>query len=328
LAVAAGLAEVLVQATGLSEGRWVVLTVFIVLKPDYTSTLYRGVQRAAGTMLGAGLGAAAAQLGHLGHGELVAVASVVVAVSYAVFDVSFLFYSVCLTTFVVLLLDMLGVPAVPAAGARAVNTAIGAALAVAVYVGWPTWGAVSAHENFARLLELHGEYAAALLRQLAHPGRSDAVELRAIQRAARHARSEAEASAARLSDEPSLAPLTPDLARALITTVRQLVHAELALHALAISQAELGRPSQNGRDGDDGDGLDTLGASLATMLDALAVSLRTLQPSASAPAARLAHAALDSRRGANGTIRAATDGMVDAVGRLDSLVRDRLVGAS
>src|SRR5204863_9935389 len=46
LAVVAGLAELLVQATGVEEGRWVVLTVFLVLKPDYSTTLPRGVQRA------------------------------------------------------------------------------------------------------------------------------------------------------------------------------------------------------------------------------------------------------------------------------------------
>jgi uncharacterized membrane protein YccC len=325
LAVAAGLAEVLAQATGLRDGRWVVLTVLIVLKPDYNSTLYRSVQRAAGTMLGAGLGAAAAQLGHLGHGELIAVASVVVAAAYAWFDVSFLFYSVFLTTFIVLLLDMLGVPAVPTAGARAVDTAIGAAMVIAVYFAWPTWQAVSARESFALLLERHGEYATALLRQLAHPGRFDAARLRAVQVAARRARSDAEASAARLSEEPSLAPLTPDLARALITTVRKLAHAELGLHALAISQQQLGRQSHEVLTGDDADALDPLGASLATTMSALAVSLRTLQPPASAPAARPIQAALQSRRGANGTLRAATDDMVDAVGRLDALVRDGLV---
>ncbi|MCW3013844.1 MAG: hypothetical protein JWO02_936 [Solirubrobacterales bacterium] len=324
LAVAAGLVEVLTQATGLRDGRWAVLTVFIVLKPDYNSTLYRSVQRAAGTMLGAGLGAAVAQLGHLGHGELIAAAGGVVAAAYALFDVSFLFYSVFLTTFIVLLLDMLGVPAVPTAGARAVDTAIGAALAIAAYVAWPTWEAVSARENFARLLELHGEYAAAVLRQLAYPGRSDAAQLRAIQVAARRARSDAEASAVRLSDEPSLAPLTPDLARALITSVRQVAHAELALHALAVSQDERERQSHEALTGDDADALDVLGASLATTMSALAVSLRTLQPPAAA--ARPVQAALKSQRGVNGTFRAATDGMVDAVGRLDALVRDRLVG--
>jgi uncharacterized membrane protein YccC len=240
-----------------------------------------------------------------------------------VFEVSFLLYSVFLTTFIVLLLDMLGVPAVPAAGARVVDTAIGAALAIAVYFAWPTWEAVGARENFARLLERHGEYARALLRQRAHPGRFDAAQLRAVQVAARRARSDAEASAARLSDEPPLAPLTPDLARALITTVGRLAHAELALHALAVSHEQLGRPSHDVLTGDDADALDALGASLATTMSALAVSLRTLQPPASAPGP--VQAALKSRSDANGTSRAPTDDMVDAVGRLDALVRDRLV---
>jgi uncharacterized membrane protein YccC len=325
LAVAAGLAAVLAQATGLMDARWVVLTVFIVLKPDYNSTLGRSVHRAAGTMLGAVLGAAAAQLGHLGDGALIAAASVVIAAAYAVFEVSFLLYSVFLTTFIVLLLDMLGVPAVPAAGARVVDTAIGAALAIAVYFAWPTWEAVGARENFARLLERHGEYARALLRQRAHPGRFDAAQLRAVQVAARRARSDAEASAARLSDEPSLAPLTPDLARALITTVGRLAHAELALHALAVSHEQLGRPSHDVLTGNDADALDALGASLATTMGALAVSLRTLQPPASAPDPGPVQAALRSRPDASGTSRAATDDMVDAVGRLDALVRDRLV---
>jgi uncharacterized membrane protein YccC len=275
-------------------------------------------------MLGAGLGAAAARLGHLGHGELIAAASGVVAAAYALFDVSFLFYSVFMTTFIVLLLDMLGVPAVPTAGARVVDTAIGAALAIAVYFAWPTWEAVSARENFARLLERHGEYATALLRQLADPGSVDAAQLRAIQVAARHARSDAEASAARLADEPSLAPLTPDLARALITTVRRLAHAELALHALAVSQEQRGRQAHDVLTGGGADALDALGASLATAMSALAVSLRTLQPPAAAPAGRPV-SALESQRGVTGTFRAATNEMVDAVGRLDVLVRDPFV---
>jgi uncharacterized membrane protein YccC len=325
LAVAAGLAAALAQATGLSEGRWVVLTVFIVLRPDYNSTLGRSVQRAAGTMLGAGLGAAAAQLGHLGHGELIVVASLVVAAAFASFDVSYVFYSVFLTAFIVLLLDLLGVPAVPAAGARVVDTAIGAALAIAAYVAWPTWEAVSARENFARLLERHGDYASALLRQRACPGPDGAAELRAVQVAARRARSDAEASAVRLSGEPALAPFTPDLARALITAVRRLAHAELALHALAVSQEQRGRqaPDVLALTGDDADALDALGASLATTMSALAVSLRTLQP----PPAAIApvRAALDMPRDVDASFRAAADGLVDAVGRLDALVRHRLV---
>jgi len=127
------------------------------------------------------------------------------------------------------------------------------------------------------------------------------------------------------SDEPSLAPLTPDLARSLIATVGRLAHAELALHALVVSQERLRGQSHDVPAGGDGAALDALGASLATRMSALAVSLRTLQPPASAPAGRPVPAATNSPRGVDGTVRAATEGLVDAVGTLDALVRDRLV---
>ena len=113
----AGLAEIVVQAIGLSQGRWAVLTIFLVLKPDYRTTLSRGVQRAVGTALGASLGAAAAHLAHTGPGGLMAVAGVAVAAAYALFEVSYLLFSVVLTVFIVVLLDLLGIQALPTAEA-------------------------------------------------------------------------------------------------------------------------------------------------------------------------------------------------------------------
>ena len=145
------------------------LTIFLVLKPDYSATLSRGVQRALGTALGAGLGAAAAHLGHLGQGGLIAVAGVAVAAAYALFEVSYLLFSVGLTVFIVVLLDILGIPAIPTAEARLIDTAIGAVMALIAYVVWPTWEGGLAREKFARLLETHAAYATALLRELAHP---------------------------------------------------------------------------------------------------------------------------------------------------------------
>ena len=130
LAIVAGLAEAIVQGTGLSQGRWVVLTIFLVLKPDYNSTLSRSFHRAMGTALGAGLGAAAAYLGHLGQGVLIAAGGVGVAAAYALFDVNYLLFSIFLTEFIVVLLDILGIPAIRTAEARVIDTAIGAAMAL------------------------------------------------------------------------------------------------------------------------------------------------------------------------------------------------------
>ena len=66
LAVVASIGEVVAQASGLPHGYWIVLTILIVLRPDYASTIYRGVQRACGTVIGAGLGLATALLLHVG----------------------------------------------------------------------------------------------------------------------------------------------------------------------------------------------------------------------------------------------------------------------
>jgi len=323
VAVVAGLAEVLVQATGLSVGRWVVLTIFFVLKPDYSSTLSRSIHRAVGTGVGAGV-AVAAQVGSLDQGGLVAAAGVSIAAAYALFEVNYLLFSVFITAFIVMLLDILGIPAIPTAEARLIDTAIGAVLALIAYVAWPTWEGVTAPEKLARLIEAHREYAIALLRQIAHPSQLDLARLRALQGAARRARSDAEASTARLAAEPAQPPLTPPVAGAVLAAVGRLAHAELALHSLAVSQ-----PRPTG----DADGasevaarrVDALGAALSTTMSRLAVSLRTLKPPLAIPALRPLQAAL---RGEPPLVNAAlagfTDALVDAADTLDAILRDRL----
>ncbi len=321
LAIVAGLAESIVQGTGLSQGRWVVLTIFLVLKPDYNSTLSRSFHRAMGTALGAGLGAAAAYLGHLGQGVLIAAAGVGVAAAYALFDVNYLLFSIFLTEFIVVLLDILGIPAIRTAEARVIDTAIGAAMALIAYTVWPTWEGLTAHEKFTRLIDAHREYAIALLDQRAHPSRIDLPTLRALQGAARRARSEAEASTARLFDEPSHPPLTPKIARTLIAAVRRLAHAELALHALIIvrqrraGQVELTVAQQ----------VNAFTAALDTALSRLIVSLKTLQPPVRIPALRPLQTALrDQAATVDGALVTITDALVDTIDTLDVILRDRV----
>ena len=85
LAVTAGLAEALVQAAGLFEGRWAVLTVFLVLKPDYSSTMSRSLQRAVGTAAGAVLAAVISQFTHPAQ-TLAVAAGIAVVIAYGVFE--------------------------------------------------------------------------------------------------------------------------------------------------------------------------------------------------------------------------------------------------
>ncbi|MGZ4231879.1 MAG: FUSC family protein [Solirubrobacteraceae bacterium] len=322
LAVIAGLAEVMVQATKLEEGRWAVLTIFLVLKPDYSTTVYRGVQRAIGTAFGAGLGAALVQLGHLGHGGLVIAAGAAVSAAYALFDVSYLLFSVCLTTFIVVLLEILGMPAVPTAWARLIDTAIGSGLALLGYFAWPTWEGTAAQEKFARLLEVHRDYSTAVLEALADPKDADPDRLRELQAAARRARGGAEASVARLSDEPARPPLTPELATSVMAPVTRLAQAELALHALVWTP----HPSGNGGGPPDvRRPLNEFAGAVGEMATGLAEALRSLSRPGPIPALRPLHSNLREEVGSRDVgLITATDGIVDALDTIHAVLEDRL----
>jgi uncharacterized membrane protein YccC len=248
LAVVAAIGEIIAQASGLPHGYWIVLTILIVLRPDYASTIYRGVQRAAGTILGAGLGLATALLLHAGPAVLIAAAGVTMTVSYAVFAVNYLLFAVFLTDFVVILLALLGQTAEQTVGARIIGTVIGAALALIGYLVWPSWEGESAQQKLARLFETQAAYLALLLRAYIRPGSPDWAALAAAARTTRRARADAEASADRLADEPPQPPLTARLAYGLIGIGRRLAHASLTLEAALETthpkQGQAPRPAQ------------------------------------------------------------------------------------
>jgi uncharacterized membrane protein YccC len=247
LAVVASSGEIVAQASGLPHGYWIVLTILIVLRPDYASTIYRGVQRAGGTVIGAGLGLATALLLHVGPAVLVAAVGLTMTIAYAVFAVNYLLFAVFLTDFVVTLMALLGQTAEQTVGARLAGTGIGAALALIGYLAWPSWEGESAQQKLARLYETQAHYAALVLRAYVRPGPGQGgpslAELHAAGRSARRARSDAEASADRLADEPSRPPMTAPLAYALTAIARRIAHASLTLQAAIEAAAAAGHPS-------------------------------------------------------------------------------------
>ena len=235
LAVVASIGEVVAQASGLPHGYWIVLTILIVLRPDYASTIYRGVQRAGGTVIGAGLGVGTALLLHVDTAVLVAAVGLTMTVAYAVIAVNYLLFAVFLTDFVVTLMALLGETADQTATFRLAGTGIGAVLALIGYLAWPSWEGESAQQKLARLFETQAHSAALVLRAYVRTGQAEGApplpELRSVGRAARRVRSDAEASADRLADEPARPPMTARLAYALTGIARRMAHTSLTLQA-------------------------------------------------------------------------------------------------
>ena len=317
LAAIAAIAEAVVQATGLYEGRWVTLTIFIVLKPDYRSTMSRGIDRAIGTAAGAVAAAVLAPLAQ-SDGGAVAVAAIAVAAAYVLYDASYLFFSLTLTVFVLILFALLGAPVPQTAEARVLDTCIGSALALVAYALWPTWQGTTAQEKFARLVEVHRDYASALLQALANSAPVDAARLRASQAAAGRARSDAEAATARLSDEPVRTPATPAFAQLVMATMARLAHAELALHAFVLSPhwtalRPLARAQFGAR-------LDDLRQALGAAMDRIAGSLRGSARGGPAHSLRPLYAALSRAPDSDATLVVLADRLVEATDTLDAIV--------
>jgi hypothetical protein len=245
LAIVAGVAEVIAQSAALPHGYWITLTVLIVLRPDYGSTLYRGLQRAAGTVVGAGLGVATVLLGHFGTWALLTALGLSLLGAYAVLTVNYLFFAIFLTDYVVVLLALLGLPADQTAVDRLIGTGVGAALALLAYILWPTWERCSASEKFARLILTECRFAAMLLHAWSDPASDEARQAVASKLTARRARLDADASADRLTDEPERPPMTKELGQALISAGHRLAITTLALEAaVGAHHAALRRAAQ------------------------------------------------------------------------------------
>jgi uncharacterized membrane protein YccC len=142
LALCMSVAEIARQYLPIERPYWVLLTVAIVLKPDFGSVFTRAVQRGAGTLLGVLLGSAL--LAVLPHDAwvLVAMAGFAALLPWAR-DTNFGLFSVFQTPVIILLLDL----ALPAGrglvAARLTDTLIGCGIVLVFgYLLWPqTWRA-------------------------------------------------------------------------------------------------------------------------------------------------------------------------------------------
>jgi uncharacterized membrane protein YccC len=339
LAVVAGVGELIAQASGLPHSYWIVLTILIVLRPDYASTIYRGVQRAGGTVLGAGLGLATALLLHAGPAVLVAATGVTMTAAYAVFAVNYLLYAVFLTDFVVILLALLGDTAEQTVVARLIGTGIGAALALIGYLLWPSWEGESAQQKLARLFETQAAFTSLVLRAYVRPGAPDLAAIRASARTARRVRTDAEASADRLADEPPQPPLTGRLAYGLTGIGRRLAHASLTLEA-ALENTDQDQPpaAQQARMAKV---VDQFADGVETAARVVAGSLRSLRPPADMPPLREFQSAVYQeftddqdapgdgapplgRAGLDSVLVSATDEFTDALDTAADVLRQRL----
>ncbi|MGY3454000.1 FUSC family protein [Bradyrhizobium sp. USDA 4353] len=115
---------------GLGNGYWVPMTALIILQPKRRDTLVRTAQRIAGTFLGA---ISATLFAVIVRPDGIILVSCVIALAWSTYTlqrVNYAAFSFAITSTVVFLIALTGLPEPDAAWRRTIATAIGAALAV------------------------------------------------------------------------------------------------------------------------------------------------------------------------------------------------------
>jgi len=153
-----GVAAVLSEVAPLQRSYWVVLTVAIILKPDYGSVFARALQRGIGTIVGAVLGAAILAVVPYGPWLLLPF-GVLAALLPDAKARNFGLTATYLTPFVVLLIDLLTPTGWRLAGERLIDTVLASAIVLLIgYAPWPVSWSAHLPRQFADTLRAVAAY--------------------------------------------------------------------------------------------------------------------------------------------------------------------------
>jgi uncharacterized membrane protein YccC len=235
LAILVAGSDLFVRVAGVDRGYWVPLTLLVVLRPDFATTLQRSVLRVVGTVVGL---VVATELVHLvpgGDWWRVLLIFLFAFGTRLTGPANFALSAVFLSGLVVVLLEVSGVPAHTTVVSRALDTLTGGALAVLAALALPAW-----ERRFlpARLGDLVGAYRG-YVTAVADPKTDHATMLRA-RGACRLTRSNAQASVERAESEPVRGAAEVELGRTVLAHTHRFIHAMLSVEAVRRRLREAG----------------------------------------------------------------------------------------
>lgn len=142
LALCLAVAAILTDIVPLQRSYWVMLTVVVLLKPDFGSVFARALQRGIGTAVGAVLGAAILAVTPHGPALLAPVLVLAVLVPYTI-SRNWGMFGTLLTPLVLVIIDLPSGTGWPLAEARLIDTLLGCGVVLLLgYAPWPaSWHA-------------------------------------------------------------------------------------------------------------------------------------------------------------------------------------------
>jgi uncharacterized membrane protein YccC len=230
LAVAVPASTLLAAWWDLPRGYWVPFAVAVVLKPDYSTLVRRGVARVLGTAAGASLAAILVTALHPDAAAATVLVAVLAWATYTTWSAGFAVAVGLVTALVLVLLSVSQSNPISTALDRLADVAIGGVLSLLVYLVWPTSPNAGVSEALASLFGALGGYLDAAAPALGG-AEVDARRLAEASRGARVAWARAEAAVGRSVEEPSSTRVDPAEGRGLLAVAMRVLR---AIHALRI----------------------------------------------------------------------------------------------
>jgi uncharacterized membrane protein YccC len=219
--------DLVLRLSHVDRGYWVSLTLLVVLRPDFATTLQRSVMRVVGTVVGLLL---ATGLVHWIPGrdwwQIALIAVLAFGMRFAG-PGNIALTAACLSGLVVVLLEINGVPAHTTVVSRALATLAGGGLAVLAALVWPAWERRFVAARLAELLDAYSNYA----RVVVDPD-ADRGTVQRARAACRLARTNAQASVDRAGSEPVRGQGEVELGRAVLAHTHRFIHAMLSVDAV------------------------------------------------------------------------------------------------
>jgi uncharacterized membrane protein YccC len=240
--VAAG--EVLSRSIGLRRSYWLVMTVVLVLKPDFSSTFSRGVLRIVGTLAGLVLATALFQLHPTNEVVLVCLIFILSFVLSWIGPANYGIFTVAISALIVLFFAVNGIAPQDVIRPRMINTIAGGCIALLAYWAWPTREQSHISEIIAKLLEAYRDYFHAVVEDKFHPETLEAREVDRARLQSRRARSNLEAAIERLLSDPGTNQEQVSRLNAMLASSHRFAHAAMAIDAYDYRAAKTpGRPA-------------------------------------------------------------------------------------
>ena len=183
LSAAVGLSEAIVLWFHIDRGYWVALTVVMVVKPDFSTTLVRGILRIVGTTAAVIVAGAVLNATHNPQWLMVLllIASAPLTMRWMTANYAFASFAIGIT---VLLLIEAGEPSGATIMLRLENTLIGVVISVLAYLLLPVWSGDNVRSLVAKAVASHEKWANFVVSGMSG-GRYDAAQARAVGQDAR-----------------------------------------------------------------------------------------------------------------------------------------------